>query len=219
MYLFVGIYCFLCLCVYLTESYWPYSGAIPVLLLDKHMHTTPLFSLSLFDLYKSFSAWGLKHTPVQWPSMTAKAGPGALKRQSFWIVSSFPCKLNNFHNYWHSSPKKNENSLIIYSSSCHSKPVWLLWNIKTFWETSVFFSHTMKVSNHQNCLFFKISKFVFCQRKKAIQVWKDVNFSFWVNWHFKSTRRILSPLITDKVESISHRLYKHEPVIMALKTI
>ncbi len=143
---------FVFVCVYLTESYWPYSGAIPGLLLDKHMHTTPLFSLSLFDLYKSFSAWGLKHTPVQWPSMTAKAGPGALKRQSFWIVSSFPCKLNHFHNYWHSSPKKNENSLIIYSSSCHSKPVWLLWNIKTFWETSVFFSHTMKVSNHQNCL-------------------------------------------------------------------
>ncbi len=96
---------------------WPLTG-------QTHANNTLIFPL-LFDLYKSFSAWGLKHTPVQWPSMTAKAGPGALKRQSFWIVSSFPCKLNNFHNYWRSSPKKI-HSLIIYSSSCHSKPVWLL---------------------------------------------------------------------------------------------
>ncbi len=152
MYLFVDIYCFLCF----VCTWQSHIDPTAVLFLASDWTNTctqhPYFPLSLFDLYKSFSAWGLKHTPVQSPSITAEAGPEAWKCESFGIACSFPCKLNHFHNYWHNSPKKLQfcYHLLILMSFQTCMTFFLLWNIKTFWETSVFFSHTMKVSNHQN---------------------------------------------------------------------
>ncbi len=111
-----------------------------------------------------------------------------------------------------SSPK-NENSVIIYSPSSSSKPVWIslfwwtqrkiFWRkfvTRLFWGTIDFHSRkTNTMEGSQWCprtalfpTFFRISSFVFIRTKTFIQVWNYLrvskwwqNFHFWVNYPFK----------------------------------
>ncbi len=110
---------------------------------------------------------------------------------------------------------KMKNSVIIYSPSSSSKPVWIylfcwtqrkifwrMWETEQFWGTidfhSIFF---FSYYGSQWCpktawlqTFFKISSFVFGRTKKFIQVWNYLrvskwwqNFNFWVNYPFKES--------------------------------
>lgn len=60
-------------------------------------------------------------------------------------------------NIWRDSlpknEKKNNNSVIIYSSSCRSKPVWLSFYKSRYFEIclSVFFVHTLSVGSFETC--------------------------------------------------------------------
>ncbi len=104
---------------------------------------------------------------------------------------------------------KNENSVIIYSPSSSSKPVWmsLFWTqrkifwrkfvTRMFWGTIDFHSRKTYYGS-QWCprtalfvTFFRISYFVFSWTKNFIQTWNYLrvsklhNFHFWVNYPFK----------------------------------
>ncbi len=108
---------------------------------------------------------------------------------------------------------KNENSVIIYSPSSRSKPVWMslfcwtqrkifwrMWETEQFWGTIDFHSIFFSYYGSQWCpktawlqTFFKISYFVFGSTKKFIQVWNYLrvskwwqNFHFWVNYPLSS---------------------------------
>ncbi len=78
--------------------------------------------------------------------------------------------------------QENENSFIIYSPSCHFKPVC----ISFFWETQKdIFGRISKLFQfpltwNQNCLVVNILQNIFfCVQQRVSKVWQ--NFHFWVN--------------------------------------
>ncbi len=122
-----------------------------------------------------------------------------------------------------SSPK-NENSIIIYSPSSSSKPVWnylfcqtqrkIFWSkfvIRLFWGTIDFHSRKKKYWCPRTALFptfVRISSFVFSRTKTFIQVWNYLrvskwwqNFHFWVNYPFK--RQISKTCNSKHIENLA----------------
>ncbi len=120
-----------------------------------------------------------------------------------------------FHRPSRDNSPKNENSVIIYSPSSSSKPVWIslfcwtqrkiFWRkfvTRLFWGTIDFHSRKNKYYGSQWCprtalfpTFFRISSFVFSRTKTFIQIWDYLrvikwwqNFYFWVNYPFKLLR-------------------------------
>ncbi len=118
-----------------------------------------------------------------------------------WLMKA-ECSINLLKFYFKShkiqnSSLKNNNS-VIYSLSCHAKPVWFLYSAKhkIFWS---FFVHTVEVWVHCWFLFhlkdtfFKISSFVF-HRKTT---WEWINDYQWqtpfkFSWTWKSFRESVS---------------------------
>ncbi len=152
----------------------------------------------------------METTPKRWESLHSGSGEERIAG-----ISPFP-RVDNvtlfgpiFIWYYRDSSPKNENSVIIYSPSSSSKPVWMCLFCRTqrkifwrkfvtrlFWGTIDFYDK--KYYGSQWCprtalfpTFFRISSFVFSRTKTFIQVWNYLrvskwwqNFHFWVNYSF-----------------------------------